>query len=42
MANKQLNVNVNQSFVQTVVNMILLKEFRILPRQFSHRIRPLT
>ena len=29
MAKKQLNVNVNQSFLQTVVNMVVLKEIRI-------------
>ena len=29
MAKKQLNVNVNQSFLQTVVNKDILKEIRI-------------
>ena len=29
MAKKQLNVNVNQSFLQTVVNKIIFKEIRI-------------
>ena len=29
MAKKQLNVNVNQSFLQAVVNMVVLKEIRI-------------
>ena len=29
MAKKQLNVNVNQSFLQTVVNIVVLKEIRI-------------
>ena len=29
MAKKQLNVKVNQSFPQTVVNIVVLKEMRI-------------
>ena len=29
MAKKQLSVNVNQSFLQTVVNKVILKEIRI-------------
>ena len=29
MAKKQLNVNVNQSFLQTVVKIVVLKEIRI-------------
>ena len=29
MVKKQLNVNVNQSFLQTVINKVILKEIRI-------------
>ena len=29
MAKEQLNVNVNQSFLQTVVNKVILKDTRI-------------
>ena len=29
MAKKQLNVNVNQSFLQIVVNKVILKDIRI-------------
>ena len=36
MVNKQLNVNVNQSFLQTVVNIVVLKEIRI-PTKVNER-----
>ena len=29
MSNKQLNINVNQSFLETVGNKVILKEIRI-------------
>ena len=41
MAKKQLNVNANQSFLQTVVNIIVLKEITI-PTTVNERPTDLT
>ena len=41
MAKKQLNVNVNQSFLQTVDNIVVLKEIRT-PTTVNERETDLT